>query len=71
MTKVEQVHKLLDDAEVEYLELNGVFICKGANGNIAKISSYKDDETQFQVTLNGLTPNQAVDALCMTLGESE
>jgi hypothetical protein len=70
MSEVEQVHDLLDDAGIEYIEFNGVFICKGANGNTARISNYKDDDSQFQAKLDGLTPNQAVVALIASMKEN-
>ena len=70
MTKVEQVHDLLDDAGIEHVEINGVFLRNGANGNIARISNYEDDDSQFQVKLDGLTPKQAVAALVASMKEA-
>lgn len=69
MNEVKQVRDLLDAAEIEHIELNGVFLCKGANGNIAKISSYEDDGSLFQAKLDGLTPRQAVAALIASMKE--
>jgi hypothetical protein len=69
MDEVDQVHVLLNDAGIEHIMLNGVFACKGANGNIARISNYEDDDSQFQAKLDGLTPKQAVAALIASLKE--
>jgi len=67
MNEVEQVHKLLDAAGIEHIEENGVFICIDGNGHVAKITNYADDESLFQVTLNGMKPEQAVAALSATI----
>lgn len=67
MNEVDQVHVLLNDAGIKHVELNGVFLCKGVNGNIARISNYKDDDSQFQAKLDGLTPKQAVAALVASM----
>lgn len=69
MSEVEQVRDLLKAAEIEHIELNGVFLCNGANGRIAKISNYEDDDSQFQAKLDGLTPKQAVAALIASIEE--
>lgn len=67
MTEVEKVRELLDKAGIKNIEFNGVFLCNGPNGNVARIANYKDDETMFQLTLDGLTPEQAVGALAASI----
>ena len=70
MSEVEQVRDLLDAAGIEHIEINGVFLCNGRNGHVAKIANYSDDETRFQAKLDGLTPNQAVAALIASMNEA-
>jgi hypothetical protein len=71
MSEVKQVHELLDAAGIEHFMLNGVFLCSGPNGKLARISTYEDDESQFRVIMDGLTPRQAVTALSATIEVSE
>lgn len=67
MSEVEQVHELLDAAGIDHIEIKGVFICSDGNGNVAKIANYADDESLFQVMLDGMKPEQAVAALSATM----
>ena len=67
MTEVEKVRELLDEAGIKNIEFDGVFLCNGPNGKIARIANYEDDETMFQLKIEGLTPEQVVGELVASI----
>lgn len=70
MNELERLQKLLDDANVtHFMVAEGVLLCGDARDTYARIASYILDESRFQVTLEGLTPEQVVAALNATLKE--
>ena len=71
MSEIKQMQALLDGAGIEHLVLNGIFLCSGPNDNLARISTYEDDDSQFQVKLDGLTPAQAFAALNAAIKEED
>ena len=70
MNEIERLHRLLDDAKItHFMVADGEFLCGDARDTYARIASYVLDESRFQVTLEGLTPEQVVAALNATLKE--
>ena len=70
MNELGRLQKLLDDSKItHFMVADGVFLCGDARDTYARIASYVLDESRFQVTLEGLTPEQVVAALSATLKE--
>lgn len=67
MTEVEKVRELLGEAGIKNIEFNDMFLCSVPNGKIARIANYEDDETIFQLKIDGLTPEQVVGELVASI----